>query len=214
MNGQYVFKESEILNEMQCYHIEKTRQSFDTDCDLTVHLEQAKHRYCEDSILNCHITDKEIEHTFGTCSRTPGPDDITTLMLDNAERQTMVKCLSKLWNEVWITHIMPNKWKLEQRFLLPKAGKEHYNACNSYRTVSVTSILGKRLEKIMVRRLVYQTDLNGFDDNQFAYLQQCSSTQAVLMLADMIKSNMIQNKTTGALFFDYTEAFGSVTGTS
>jgi len=30
------------------------------------------------------------------------------------------------------------------------------------------------------------------------------------MLADTIKSNMIQNKTTGVLFFDYTDAFGSV----
>jgi len=121
-------------------------------------------------------------------------------MLDNAKRQTMVKCLSRLWNEVWITHIMPNKWKLEQRFLLPKARKEHYNTCNSYRTVSITSILGKRLEKIMVRRLVYRIDLNGCDKNQFAYLQGLSSTQAVLMLADTIKSNMIQNKSTGALF--------------
>ena len=37
-----------------------------------------------------------------------------------------------------------------------------------------------------------------------------SSTQAVLMLADTVKSNMIQNKTTGVLFFDYTDAFGSV----
>ena len=81
---------------------------------------------------------------------------------------------------MWKTGRLPPEWKLEHRVLLRKIGKESYNECTAYRTVSLTDILGKRLEKIVVRRLVGILDNNGFDDSQFAYMKHRSSTQAVL----------------------------------
>jgi len=97
-------------------------------------------------------------------------------LIDKADKSEMSKCLSLLWNEVWKSGRLPPDWKLEHRVLLPKIGKESYNECNAYRTVSLTDILGKRLEKIVVKRLVGKLDTNGFDDSQFAYLKHRSAT--------------------------------------
>ena len=52
-------------------------------------------------------------------------------------------------------------------------------------------------------------DNNGFDDCQYAYLKNRSSTHAVLVLTESIKRNL-NGKVTGVVFFDYTDAFGTV----
>ena len=72
----------------------------------------------------------------------------------------MTACLVRLWNKVWATGSLPENWKLEHRMLLAKPGKESYNDCSAYRTVSMTDILGKRLEKNVVKHLIRVLDGN------------------------------------------------------
>lgn len=130
----------------------------------------------------------------------------------------MTQCLTLLWNKVWTEGTLPAEWKLEDRMLIPKPGKENYNTCNAYRTVSVTDVLGKRLEKVIVKRLVCVLNDNGgrqlvnsvFDENQFAYLRNRSSTQAVLSLVEIAKDTLVNKQLLGVLFFDFTDAFGTV----
>ena len=76
--------------------------------------------------------------------------------------------------------------------------------------MSITDILGKRLEKIILARLVCTLEYQDFDDCQFAYLKKRSSTQAVLALVEMITKNTLNGKATGVVFFDFSDAFGSV----
>ena len=73
-------------------------------------------------------------------------------------------------------------------------------------------------KKIVVKRLIYVLDGNAvvraiapkFDDKQFAYLRNRSSTQAVLSLAENVKRNIQNRKLTGVVFFDFADAFGRV----
>jgi len=74
----------------------------------------------------------------------------------------------------------------------------------------MTHILGKRLEKVIAARLTCEHDHQGFDEQQFTYLVQRSSIQAVLSLAEVIKRNTPSQTITGALFFNFSDAFGSV----
>ena len=85
-----------------------------------------------------------------------------------------------------------------------------YNECSSYRTVSITSCLGKRFEYISSQRLIAVFDSVHFDVNQFAYLKNRSSTQALLILVEEIKKGLIDGQKAGAVFYDFTDAFGSV----
>jgi len=46
--------------------------------------------------------------------------------------------------------------------------------------------------------------------DQFAYLQNRSTTQALLVAVEKIKKSLLQDELAGAVFFDFTDAFGSV----
>ena len=115
-----------------------------------------------------------------------------------------------IWNKAWIEGNFPFDWKYEDRILIPKLGKDDYNDCNAYRTVSVTSALGKRFEHITSQRLIGVLQESHFDFDQFAYLKNRSATQAVLVVIENIKKALIQGEQAAAVFFDFTDAFGSV----
>ena len=74
----------------------------------------------------------------------------------------------------------------------------------------ITSVIGKRLEHITSQRLIQVLKEIGFDMDQYAYLPGRSSTQAILTLVERIKSGLLKDQYSGAVFFDFTDAFGSV----
>ena len=53
-------------------------------------------------------------------------------------------------------------------------------------------------------------EYEGFDPNQFAYLEGRSSTQALLWLLEKVKVAKSEKKKVGIVFFDFTDAFGYV----
>ena len=221
MDGSYVFQDSEILKAMEEYHVKGDGSNVTDDDWVSAELRSLMERrkdIKEDDVMNAAITYEEIRSTFGLCSDTPGPDGLSARMIDKASRDQMISCLSHLWNKVWTKGALPPEWKLEHRMLIPKPGKENYNTCNAYRTVSVTDVLGKRLEKVIVNRLVCvmngnegrRPEISTFDENQFPYLRNRSSTRAVLSLVEIAKDNLLNSQYTGELFFDFTNAFGTV----
>ena len=94
--------------------------------------------------------------------------------------------------------------------MIPKLDKKDFHHCNSYRTVSVTAVLGKRFKKISWRRLMAVMEEMGFDVDQFAYMESRSTTQAMLTLFERVKLGLLEGRSCGAIFFDFTDAFGSV----
>jgi len=155
VDGKYVFDDRGILAEMEKHHIGEKKsgdQILDGTTDeitreLNEYLKEARQQTPDDSVLDYKITDDEIKKTYGLCSKTPGPDEVTTLMIDHAvtDSDLMNVCL-RLWNTIWSSGRVPDMWKLEHRLLLQKPGKDTCNECSSYRTVSVTAVLGKRFE--------------------------------------------------------------------
>ena len=99
------------------------------------------------------ITLHKVNTTFGTCSGAPGNDGVFSKLIDNASRDEMAKCLWMIWGKSWKRGKFIKEWKKEHRAVLPKPDKPSYHECSAYRTVSLTSILGKRFEKITSQRL-------------------------------------------------------------
>ena len=198
---------------MEEYYIEKEdMSSIDKEMkeELDGWIDEAAAMGETEELQGANITLQEVLATFGTCSSTPGPDGINGSMIDNADRQQMAKCLHILWNKVWNSGDLPSGWKLEHRELLPKPGKEDYNHCNSYRTISMTDLFGKRMEKVAVNRLKCNLESSGFDPMQFAYLENRSATQALLVFNETVARCLSEKKIVGALFYDFTDAFGTV----
>ena len=105
-------------------------------------------------ILNSDITLQEVKSTFGTSSGAPGPDGFSGKLLDEADRDEVAKALHHIFQKAWGEGTFAKTWKQEHRPLIPKPGKDSHHDCSSYRTISLTAIMGKRFEKITSKRLI------------------------------------------------------------
>ena len=127
-----------------------------------------------ENIMSCKISRKEVMLTFGTCVGAAGPDGFHANLLDTLDRERVLLsafCFCGMRHGVFI-----DKWKEEERSVLAKPHKLDYHITSSYRTVSLTSIIGKRYEKITSRRVIAILENQGFDVDQYAYLEGRSGT--------------------------------------
>ena len=210
----YLFEDQEISKELEDYHITKPERPqhpnhIETSQIVKDLLDEAgKGKGCE--VMNADITDIEVKKTFGKCSGASGNDKIKKELIDKADRNQMQACLKYIYSQAWRHGQFPDAWKMENRNVLAKPDKEDYHVCEAYRTVSVTSIIGKRFEHITSQRLLAAINSDVFDENQFAYLKGRSTTQAILVVAEKIKKGLMSGQVAGAIFFDLSDAFGSV----
>ena len=170
----YLFDDKDISAEMVKHHIHKDDKHVCTD-EITNFL-KAHHNtarsYSSNDIMNAPITDNEVESTFSTGSHTPGPDKISSTLIDKADRPNMHMCLLFLFNKAWSAGYFCKEWKREDRAVLAKPGKDDYHQCAAYRTVSITGCIGKRFERITSHRLAETLVETDFDLHQFAYLKK------------------------------------------
>ena len=217
-NGEtvYLFCDDDILHELENHHIRKNESSCNNDCSDPQLLSfianvSLSAKSCSGSdIMNSEISDTEVIRTFSKGSNTPGPDGISSSLIDKADRELIHLCLKFLWNKAWIQGCFPKLWKQENRVVIPKPGKEDYNECSSYRTISITPCIGKCFEYITSQRLAAVLHSYNFDPYQFAYLRSRSCTQAAMLVTERIKQSLIRGNKAGAIFFDFSDAFGSV----
>ena len=203
----YLFEDCDIVTEMEKHHILVPDPDIQTD-NLLQFLQQYEVSARKYGVND--VTDREVEVTFGTGSSTPGPDNISCTLLDKADRTQMKKCLLLLWNQASASGYFSTDWKSQNSVVIPKPGRDDYHECGSYRTISITSCLGKRFERITSQRLVaVLADLH-FDPTQFAYLKNRSTTQALLMVVDKVKQGLLSGNKAEVVFFDFTDAFGRV----
>ena len=171
---------------------------------------EASNRDSVPRVFDAEITEHEILSTFGTSMGAPGPDGVPGKLLDGADRTEMKKALKMIYQKAWSEGKFGKAWKQEHRPVIPKPGKDSYNDSQAYRTISLTSVIGKRFEKITCNRLMRFLLYNDFDQSQFAYLQGRSTTQALILLLEEIATAMEDGKQVGVAFFDFTDAFGMV----
>jgi len=217
-NGEtvYVFGDDDIIHELQNHHICKNEYCSNYDhsdshlLSLIANFTQSAKAGFGSSIMNAEITDTEVTRTFSKGSDTPGPDGISSSLIDKADRELMHLCLKFLWNKAWMQGCFPKLWKQENRVVIPKPGKDDYNECSSYRTISITPCIGKCFEYITSQRLASVLYSHNFDPYQFAYLRNRSCTQAAMLVVEKIQQSLIRGNKAGAIFFDFSDAFGSV----
>ena len=215
-SSEFVFDDSGIREMMEEYHISKDI----SDSDLLVRNAKIKSmvarvkldmsKSSDSSIMSSPITAGEVDLTFNSSKGAAGPDHIMSTLLDNADRDSTSLCMLYIFNLLWNQGKFPDQWKRELRSVLPKLDKEDHHNCNSYRTISLTSIIGKRFEKISGRRLIALMEEKGFDIDQYAYLAGRSATQALTFMIEKLSVGVAEKKHCGVLFFDFADAFGSV----
>ncbi|KAK7094328.1 hypothetical protein V1264_007968 [Littorina saxatilis] len=141
--------------------------------------------------------------------KAPGPDGVTNEMLKHLGPLAK-RTLLKLFNESWKTGTVPAIWKKATIIPIHKKGKEKKNP-NSYRPISLLSCLGKLLERVINRRLLYfLEDRNILSPTQTGYRRHRSTEDQLALIAQDIENAFQEKKKVVAVFFDLTKAFDKV----
>ena len=102
-------------------------------------------------------------------------------------------------------------WNIADVIFLKKEGKTAYNEPGAYRPISITSYLGKILEKILVMRLeAYLYGEEIVDASQEGFTKARNSVRYLNRLNLNIQRDLERKRTVACLFLDFEKAFDSV----
>ena len=102
-------------------------------------------------------------------------------------------------------------WSKSEVIFLRKSGKDSYSKPGSYRPISITSYIGKLIEKIIAKRIQKFLDLIGkHDPNQEGFMEGKNTIRYLNRLVTGIKSDIKKKLTSVCLFIDFEKAFDSI----
>ena len=106
----------------------------------------------------------------------------------------------------------PALWKRDNRIYLKKPGKDNYHVEKSYRSISISNILGKVFERIILKEATNILTENGFLENKnlYAYQKNKNAPQALLPLVEQMHTCITEGKFGIAVMADLQGAFDAV----
>ena len=160
------------------------------------------------------ITMEEMERVINETNnnRAAGQDDIPYEFLQHLGPRAK-EMLLYLYRKCWRGEGYPTMWRTASIKPLLKEGKDSKKTA-SYRPISLTSCMGKVLEKIIADRLVFVLETrNLLSHNQAGFRQGRCTTDQIIRLVQAA-SNQVQSRKTSnrtiTTFFDYEKAYDKV----
>ena len=139
----------------------------------------------------------------------PGPDELPTWVLkENAD--VLAKPVNEILNTSFRECSMPSCWKMAN--VTPLSKQRPVSDVNLHlRPISLTPILSKVAEEVVVERYIKLAVLKIIDPRQFGRIPKSSTTMALIALFHYLSSSIDGNGTLARLaFLDFREAFDLV----
>lgn len=141
--------------------------------------------------------------------KSPGQDLITPIILKQLPEQG-IKFLRNLFNGILRLTYWPLQLKFAQIILIPKPGKPP-NDIQSYRPISLLSVISKLLEKLLLRRI----NENSLQDewlpnHQFGFRHYHSTIQQCHRITNSIQTALQSKLFCSAVMLDVRQAFDRV----
>ena len=135
-----------------------------------------------------------------------GPDEIHNEFLKQLPDES-VKCLQKLYNNIWVNSTFPKTWRQSIIVLIPKSGKDTSNPQN-YRPIALTSCLCKTMERMINRKLTWYLQTNGLITNmQTGFRKRRGTIDHLIRLETLIREAFKRKQHLTAVFFDLEKAY-------
>ena len=138
-----------------------------------------------------------------------GKHQVVTLCTDLllAAGKELKKAIHCLFNKSWQEGKCPNEWKVASVTFLKKSGKADYHQPSAYRSISLTSCLGKCTAKIIVTQLYgYVQHHNLLDKEKEGFRNFTGTSQALLRIIQDIMNGFNRRDSTLALTVDIEKA--------
>ena len=135
-------------------------------------------------------------------------DGLHLTMIKNLGTKALLFLLN-IFNACWEYHVWP--WTDSRVVFIRKPNKERYDECSSYRPLSISSHIGKTLERILATRIKSYIDVNGLlGDEQEGFRSKRNTTRSLYRLHLMLENAKRSRLPTALLNIDLEKAFDSV----
>jgi hypothetical protein len=134
-----------------------------------------------------------------------GESEVTTELLKAGE-DIVVETLTKLFNQVWNEHKLPDDWRKSTIVPVYKRKGDTLN-CANYRPIKLVEHSMKVLEKIIVSRL---QNIIHIDEMQRGFVAGRSTMDAVFMVRQVQEKFLEKNRTLWLAFVDLEKAYDRI----
>jgi len=142
-------------------------------------------------------------------NRAPGEDGITSEIYNHAFK-TVPTFITAIYNSCLKQGIFPTDWKKAKLIPITKPGREQSNEVSKYCPISLLSIGGKVLEKLMINRINHHIHTTEYlYKNQHGFRPQTSTIDAVKALIDYVEEGFSSGEVTVLVSLDVEGAFNS-----
>ncbi len=93
----------------------------------------------------------------------PGPDKVLPVRLKNTG-SVIIRSLTELFNLSWNNRSVRRCWKQENKIYIKKLGKPDYHIEKAYSGLSLTSVTGKLMERVVKKRFYVWLEENNIRD--------------------------------------------------
>ena len=161
--------------------------------------------------LNAPITMEEIKSAiknYGCAGKSNDKEEFNPKMFKHLG-ENFLKYLQIVANEClnqgkWI-------WNKAEIIFLRKNGKDSYAKPGAYRPISISSYIGKLVEKIIAKRIQRYLNIIGiYDPDQEGFMEGKNTIRYLNRLVTNIRSDIQKKLTSICLFIDFEKAFDSV----
>ena len=149
---------------------------------------------------------EEIAKAIQKNGKAPGPDGIPAEIL-KADLNTSTQMLYEIFEKVWEEETIPEDWKEGYLEKVPKKGD--LANCNNYRGITMLSVPGKILSRIILQRLIDALE-EILRDQQMGFRKNRSCTDHIATLRIIAEQSLEWNSSLYITFIDFEKAFDSV----
>ena len=134
------------------------------------------------------ITTEDLESAIFRLKTGTAPDLTTTTRNSSKNAgENFIKAMEVMTNIGWRKGELPSEWKTAIVKFLRKPGKSTYYSTSLYRPISLTCIMCKLMERVILERLVAYIEGNRLiDPTQEGFRKNHSTTNALLRLVQSI----------------------------
>ncbi|XP_058827538.1 uncharacterized protein LOC131687467 [Topomyia yanbarensis] len=135
-----------------------------------------------------------------------GPDRIGYPLLNHLPPRAKLILLD-IYNGVWSSGVVPAEWKEATVIPIKKPGKEGTEA-DEYRPISLTSCVGKILERMINRRLIHEIESNNrIGNRQFAFRPGTGVDSHLAQLETVLEDTLKSGMHADVIMLDLSKAF-------
>lgn len=157
--------------------------------------------------LNSLLLIAELEEALRSCkSKSPGPDGIPYLFIQNLPKNAKIYLLS-LYYSIWNNKTFPNSWRHGYVIPILKPDKNKFLP-DSYRPICLLNTICKLLEKIINNRLMWFLEKSTyFTPEQNGFRSNRSTTKNLLNIKNEIQTAIQNKQKLGIISFDIAKVY-------